>query len=591
MATKSNRNNLGLKVFLFGLVAALTCLSYLFLQFLITNSIYPGEILERDYTETTLYRQHEVHERVQKLLRSNEEVYVQEDGVYFYYYDGTNVYTNVADPSIAFFQSAGKHFYAYVDERFWAPQHERYPQSYLDAVPGQAYMLSFSDEFVAGLQEKWDSLRRSVFWQVMGVTLSLLAALLVFIRLIYLLSNKPNSYMRQLDWIPLELLLIAVVLLVIFMSYLLANSLHPSVYDDFLNVITGTALVGLYTLTFELVILMIVSRLKREELAETSLLRRVFSAIGIVLSTLTGRSKRLTDIVARRTAIFLLTLFLLVALIYQTPYQPLTLGMGLITLGMVTWFIRANNKTLSSIDQSMDRSVQEMLKSEKTKVELITNVSHDLKTPLTSIISYVDLLKHEPLEPTALEYVEVIENKSNRLNQILQDVFELSKATTGAVEVDRTELDLRRLIRQTVIDMDSQIEKSGHTLKLHLPDYAVMIESDGARLYRVLQNIIDNALKYTHPGTRIFLDLTIEGQQAVVVLKNTSAYAMDFTSENVLQRFYRADMARSSEGSGLGLSIAESFTELSGGTFDIEIEGDLFKVVLSFPVSSMKGFS
>ena len=591
MATKSN-HKIFLKVLIFSLVALLVCLSYIFLQVLLNQDIYPGEIFQRDYTATNMYHFNEVRGRLERLIRSGEEVFHQEAGVTYYYNDGVTTYTNASDTSLAHFQSLSRHFYGYVDERFITPSSKIPASSYLLALPGQSYMLSFSDDFVAGLQANWRSVRQTTFRLIVGITIALLASILLFVRLIYILGNRQTSYLRQLDWIPLEVLLIGLIATVLFMSYIVFSSLQPVYFDDLLSVLTTLGFVYLSAAGFQLIVLLIVSRLKREQLADTSLIKKVFDAIGIVFNNLTSSSQRLTDIVSRRTILFLILLAGVLFLGYDLRYwsQGVIL-LGLFGLGLVTWFIRANNRTLSSIDQSMDRSVQEMLKSERTKVELITNVSHDLKTPLTSIISYVDLLKHEPLSPAGQEYVEVIANKSHRLNQILQDVFDLSKATTGDIKAEMRELDLRKLIEQTVFDMEAQIEASGHPLVVHLPEYAVMIESDGARLYRVLQNIIDNALKYTHPGTRIFLDLTTEGTTACMILKNTSAYAMDFTSENVLQRFYRADKARTSEGSGLGLSIAESFTELSGGQFDVRIEGDLFKVILTFPLSIVKGFS
>lgn len=592
MATKS-KHSITLKIIFFALVVALVCLSYIFLQLLFNQETYPGEILQKDYLQTRQFHYVEVRGRVDRLLRSGEEVFFREDGVRFYYHDGHNTYSNVINPTIASFQALGDHYYGYRLGRFWAPPSQLPSSAYLVAPSGQEYMLAFEDTFIDELQQKWDNVRRKTFSLILGISLSILAAGLLFIRLVYLLSDRQeDSYLRQLDWIPLEFVLAAMVFLVLYMSYLFYSSLQPVFYSDLISVVTTFLFVFLSFSGFLLVILTIISRLKRDRLAETSLIKKVFDAFAIAFDTMTSGSKRLTDIVSRRTVLFLILLSILLFIAHQLQNTPeVLLILALISVGLMSWFIRANKRTLSSIDQSMDRSVQEMLKSEKTKVELITNVSHDLKTPLTSIISYVDLLKNEPLNEVSQEYVEVIAHKSSRLNQILQDVFDLSKASTGDVTVKRDEFDLRRLIEQTVIDMESQIESSGHTLKLNLPAYAVMIESDGTRLYRVLQNIIDNALKYTHEGTRIFLDLSVNGLTAIMVLKNTSAYAMDFTKENVLQRFYRADKARTSEGSGLGLSIAESFTELSGGSFDIEIEGDLFKVILSFPISNRKGFA
>lgn len=590
MAIKSNRKDLTLKVFLLTLTGLLILICYVFLQFLVNQEIYPGEILQSDYTETNMFLYGDVRGRLIQLSQSRTQSLSPEDGVYYYYNDGQEIYTNVAEPSIETFRNLGSHFYGSVEGRFYTPASRVPANEFFMNLPAQDYMLTFDDQFIDMMQAKWDKTRHDTAIYVIGITVSFLSAVLLFIRLLYLISNHGQSLLQGFDWIGLEIVISLMVSLVLFLSYIYYNSLVPLFYLDVLTVFGNMALVFASVIGFELLVLMIVSRMKRGQLAETSLVKKLFDALGIMLNSITGNRTRPTAVVSRRTALFMFLLLLLIVLAYfLRSYTEAMLVHTVVTIGLVTWFIRANNKTLSSIEQSMTQSVQEMLKSEKTKMELITNVSHDLKTPLTSVISYVDLLKNEPLGETAAEYVEIIDNKANRLRKILQDVFDLSKATTGAVEVHLEELDLRKLIEQTLLDMDSQVEASGHTIKQSLPDYAVIIRSDGNRLYRVLQNIIDNALKYTHPGTRIFLELTTVAQSARLILKNTSAYAMEDDTDNLLQRFYRADKARTSEGSGLGLSIAESFTQLSGGTFDIELEGDMFKVILTFPIVQTRG--
>ncbi len=237
---------------------------------------------------------------------------------------------------------------------------------------------------------------------------------------------------------------------------------------------------------------------------------------------------------------------------------------------------------LNDIRDGMDRAVREQMKSERMKVELIANVSHDIKTPLTSIISYVELLKQEDGMPEHVkEYVSILESKSQRLKAMVRDVFEVSKAASGELPVHMENLDLGKLIRQTVADMQEEIERSQVGVRCDMPEGAVMIHADGDRLYRVFQNLIQNALKYSLEGSRIYIHLQVKEGEAVADVKNTSKEElppdMDFT-----ERFIRGDKSRTDGGSGLGLSIAQSFTEACGGSFRVETIADLFVVTVAF---------
>lgn len=244
---------------------------------------------------------------------------------------------------------------------------------------------------------------------------------------------------------------------------------------------------------------------------------------------------------------------------------------------------------LNDIRNGMDRAVREQMKSERMKVELIANVSHDIKTPLTSIISYVELLKQEDGLPEHVkEYISILENKSQRLKAMVQDVFEVSKAASGELPMHMENLDFGKLIRQTVADMEEEIAGSEVGVRCEIPDRAVMIYADGDRLYRVFQNLIQNALKYSLEGSRIYINLQVKEERAVADVKNTSKEElppdMDFT-----ERFIRGDKSRTDGGSGLGLSIAQSFTEACGGSFRVETIADLFVVTVEFAETAPTG--
>ena len=222
------------------------------------------------------------------------------------------------------------------------------------------------------------------------------------------------------------------------------------------------------------------------------------------------------------------------------------------------------------------------------KVELITNVSHDLKTPLTSIISYTELLQQEEGLPDHVQdYIRVLSDKSKRLQVMVRDVFEVSKAATGNLSVDIKPIDFAKLLRQTLADMGEAIEESGLALRPRLPESPVWIAADGDRLYRVFQNLIGNALKYSLEGSRIYLELTVADGQAAAVLRNTSREELP-DGVDLTERFVRGDSSRSTEGSGLGLSIATSLTAIQGGDFRLTIDGDLFKVTLTLPRAEQK---
>ena len=244
--------------------------------------------------------------------------------------------------------------------------------------------------------------------------------------------------------------------------------------------------------------------------------------------------------------------------------------------------------SLNQIQKGMETALAEQVKSERMKVELVTNVSHDIKTPLTSIISYAELLRQEKELPQHVkEYIQILGEKAERLRGIVQDVFEISKATSGQLPINMETLDMGKLLRQTMADMSDRIEESGLTLRTAIPETPVSVLADGQRLYRVFQNLLQNALRYSLAGSRVFLTLTEEDGQAVVRIKNTSgaelADGKDFT-----ERFVRGDDSRTDGGSGLGLSIAKSFAEACGGKLTVETDADLFTVTVCFAANGIE---
>lgn len=238
---------------------------------------------------------------------------------------------------------------------------------------------------------------------------------------------------------------------------------------------------------------------------------------------------------------------------------------------------------LNHIGDGLEKAVADALKSERFKTELITNVSHDLKTPLTSIMSYIDLLKEEPIENhTAKEYIEILDERSNRLKQLVEDLVEASKAATGNVKAELVPTQMDQLVMQSVGEYTDRIEAGDLSIVFHKVE-DVVAPVDGRHMCRIIENLLSNVCKYAMPHTRVYIDVYKVQNKAYVVVKNISKEQLAIEASDLMERFVRGESSRSTEGSGLGLAIARSLAEVQGGTLEIEIDGDLFKVTLELP--------
>ena len=246
---------------------------------------------------------------------------------------------------------------------------------------------------------------------------------------------------------------------------------------------------------------------------------------------------------------------------------------------------RSLGEELNSIGDGMAQAVEERMKSERMKTELITNVSHDLKTPLTSIINYVDFLKSDNLdESSRREYLAVLEKQSLRLKKLTEDVVEASKAASGALTVTPEPISMVELLEQFLGEYTGRFREADIEAVLSVPEQEVVILADSGLLGRVMDNLVTNILKYAQPGTRAYFDLTSDGADACLVMKNTSREQLNITADELMERFVRGGSSRHTDGSGLGLSIARSLTELMGGRLELILDGDLFKARIVFPL-------
>ena len=245
--------------------------------------------------------------------------------------------------------------------------------------------------------------------------------------------------------------------------------------------------------------------------------------------------------------------------------------------------LKEHGEDLNSITAGMNRAVAERMKSERFKTELITNVSHDIKTPLTSIINYVDLMeKEEPENERMKEYLEVLSRQSARLKKLIDDLMDASKASTGSLTVNLQSCELGVLIDQCTGEYGEKLQSAGLELVVNKPEKTVVIMADGRHMWRIFDNLLSNVCKYAQRGTRVYLSLEQQGERAVVILRNISASMLNVSGEELMERFVRGDSSRSTEGSGLGLNIARSLVQLQKGSMELAVDGDLFKVTLTF---------
>lgn len=246
---------------------------------------------------------------------------------------------------------------------------------------------------------------------------------------------------------------------------------------------------------------------------------------------------------------------------------------------------KAFAESLNNINEGLQTAVNEKMRSERFKTELITNVSHDIKTPLTSIINYVDLIKKEEIgNETARQYIEVLDRQSGRLKKLVEDLVEASKASSGSLSVELVPCDVTVLLTQTLGEFEDKLNKRGLTPVVNTPEQPLRILADGRHLWRIFDNLMGNICKYALYGTRVYIDVKNELGRAVITFRNISENQLNVSADELMERFVRGDKSRNTEGSGLGLSIAKSLAELQGGVMELNVDGDLFKASVIFDI-------
>lgn len=411
--------------------------------------------------------------------------------------------------------------------------------------------------------------------------------------------------------IPFDVLLLFVAGTIVFLCVAFIYLYEGVIASTEITIILALAF---YVIGFLLILLLLTSfaaRIKAGTLLKNTVIYRIFSLLfnalrgiplswkGLILGALlaslnflAGMKKDIIGIalVAALDVLALLALALLGSQMTDLKHAGEELAKGnlfhIVDTSALWSGLKQHGENLNQVGGIIQNAVSEQLKSDRFKTELITNVSHDLRTPLTSIVTYIDLLKKEDLpEGNSREYLNVLDTQSQKLKKLTEDLIDASKASSGAITLETEPIDLSEFVSQICGEYQERFAGANLALLQQNPDQPIVALADGGQLSRVLENLLQNALKYSLPGTRVYLSLSRDANSAYLELKNISKDPLGVSASELMERFVRGDASRSTEGSGLGLSIAQSLTELMGGSLSISLDGDLFKVAVRLPLA------
>lgn len=443
---------------------------------------------------------------------------------------------------------------------------------------------------------------------VLGSVASLALGVLLFLSALYPLGEPGKA-----EKIPFELFLLLSAGIALLL-YMLFDSSQTISHDKHLNLLVFIASVYLITLFVIWLLYSVFIRLRRRDWWKYTLVYSAYRIIDWFLHNLSDVlavllcsvswvivNILLTVLAFSNAAlgVSLLVVFNLIAITFvvmiAAQWQKLKCIASNIAEGNTETLadtdrmlppMKSFGEDLNKISMGMESAIEEQLRSERMKTDLITNVSHDLKTPLTSIVSYVGLLKKQNVEnETAREYIDTLDRQSIRLGRLIEDLVEASKVTSGNVKVELAQVNVGELLEQAVSEYEMRLEQCMLTPVLTVNDGPLSAIADGRLLWRVFDNLLSNACKYALTGTRLYIDSCRDGENITIVFKNISASPLNIPAQELMERFVRGDSSRSTSGSGLGLTIAKSLTELQGGEFSLEIDGDLFKACVTLPLA------
>ena len=482
-----------------------------------------------------------------------------------------------------------------------------------------AYYTSLDDEVFKEIER--DVFRDQVFVQI-GISV-LIAAILSLLLGIFMNMEKVDGSedLRKVFKFPIEIVLILFVIFAVSSAGISSmNQIYSNLFIFYFLYLIGLVIVSLTVNYLVILLKSIFNKNTENYLLKNSLIYRIFTGAISEFSNIDEENKNIKNAKIKFTLVYfgicfvLFIVFLFFASLYSSALEGIVIPM--ILFGIFIYYILMKNinevarisresseivkgnykkniekkgglydgivDNFNNIGENLDLAIEDAVKSERLKTELITNVSHDLKTPLTSIINYSDLLsKNDNTEDEVKEYSKIINEKSNKLKVLIEDLFEVSKATSNNIELDRQELDFNSLVQQSIGEWEDKIKENNIEIISSLPEDKVMLSIDGQKFSRVLDNLFSNISKYALENSRVYVDLSEEGGVKLTI-KNISKYPLNISAEELMERFTRGEKSRTTSGSGLGLSIASSFVRAHGASFDIEIDGDLFKVTIEF---------
>ncbi|OPX90079.1 MAG: putative sensor histidine kinase TcrY [Pelotomaculum sp. PtaB.Bin104] len=525
-------------------------------------------------------------------------------GLVYYAKSGASELTNSPNPAKDYFKAFPAHMVFDGSGQTVFPEEVKQNSNYYRITAGINQMghqdivyFAFSEEFINPRIAEWQANKELITRNLYLITGLALAAAIAFIYLLFVTGRKPEEeqgvHINSFDKFPNDIKLA--------LCFALAGSWfgimfaldHARIYELIFPVTLLIAAPGL------ILVLSLVKHVKNRTLIKNSLVYSIFYKIfdfGRAVYQSGSTAVKVVIIVIGYPILVASTLFMFpitlgaaawLAFKKVQEFNAIKEGVKRVKEGVLHYTINVTGdgefarlaSDINSITDGLNKAVENEIKSERLKSELITNVSHDIRTPLTSIITYVDLLKKETDQAKASEYIDVIDQKAQRLKILTDDLFEATKASSGNIPVNFEKIDLVSLITQGLGEFDDKIQASGLDFKISAPDKA-LIKADGKLLWRAIENLLLNIFKYALPGSRIYIDIIDSGPVITLTLKNISAYELNISADELMERFKRGDESRSSQGSGLGLSIAKSLIEIQNGSFNIEIDGDLFKAMI-----------
>ncbi|WP_062552127.1 sensor histidine kinase [Peptoniphilus phoceensis] len=482
-----------------------------------------------------------------------------------------------------------------------------------------AYYTSLDDEVFKDIER--DVFRDQVQVQI-GVSV-LIAAILSLLLGLFMNMEKIDysESLRKVFKFPIELMIILFIIFAFSAAGISSmNEIYRNLYIFYFLYLLGLVIVSLTVNYFIILLKSIFNKNTENYLVKNSLIYRIFNAAISEFSNIDEENKNIKDAKIKFTLVYF-GIFILLAIlnmVFSTMsyYAPEKMLIPMILFGIFIYYILMKNinevsrisresseivkgnykkniekkgglydgivDNFNNIGENLDLAIEDAVKSERLKTELITNVSHDLKTPLTSIINYSDLLsKDDNSEEQVKEYSKIINEKSNKLRVLIEDLFEVSKATSNNIELNKQELDFNSLVQQSIGEWEDKIAEKNLEIISNLPEEKVLLNVDGQKFSRVLDNLFSNISKYALENSRVYVDL-IDEDGVKLTIKNISKYPLNISAEELMERFTRGEKSRTTSGSGLGLSIASSFVRAHGASFDIDIDGDLFKVKIEF---------